>query len=173
MRGILYAIDNGAKVINLSWGTEVNSSFLQQSIEKAQASGALVVAAAGNEPLGSPLYPAAYPGVLGVSATLPDGQPWAQSNFGEFVSLSAPGVAAMPVGYDGPPGAYAGTSISSAYVARNLAVYMSRHPSATAEDTRKALLNSLTDKGAGGRDNTYGWGVLDAAAIQRLLNTQK
>jgi thermitase len=169
MRALQYALEQGARVINLSWGSETRSAFVEAAVSYAQSRGAVVVAAAGNEPTGRAMYPAAYDGVVAVSALNEDqATTWDQSNYGDFVSVAAPGRATFPVGHDGPPGAYAGTSIASAYVARELALYFTRHPTATAADAIRALRAAATDAGAKGRDPRYGYGALDAAARQRL-----
>ncbi len=162
MRGITYALDQGARVINLSWGSETDSGFIANAVAYAQSRGAVVVAAAGNEPTGTKLYPASYAGVLAVAALDGKGQPWKSSNYGDFVDLAAPGSAAMPIGYQGPAGSYAGTSISSAYVAREVALYLNRHPKATANQAIDAVKAALSAGTQG-----YG-GSLDAAAVGRL-----
>ena len=166
MRALTYALEQGARVINLSWGSETDSGFLANAVAYAQSRGAVVVAAAGNEPTGKNVYPAAYAGVLAVAALDPDGSAWTSSNYGDFVDLAAPGRASMPVGYQGPAGTYAGTSIASAYVARQVALYLSRHPKATAAQAISALTTALSE----GRQG-YG-GSLDAAAAARLRNTE-
>jgi hypothetical protein len=99
----------------------------------------IVVASAGNEPTGKPVYPAAFPSVIGVGALAPDGKSWENSNYGDFVSVYAPGFATLPVGYKGDPGAYAGTSISAAYAANVIADYLSEHPEATSQEVLDAL----------------------------------
>lgn len=168
MRSLSYAISKGARVVNMSWGTETKSDFLASAIAYAQSKGAVIVAAAGNEPTGRAMYPASYAGVVAVSALAADGTVWKQSNRGDFVTLSAPGEAQFPVGHKGPPGSYAGTSIASAYTARALAQYFSKHPGATAKDAVAALKGSLTAAGQG-YSPSYGWGSLDSGAVQRLL----
>lgn len=168
MRALQYSIDQGARVVNLSWGTETDSQFVADAIAYAQSKGVVVVAAAGNEPTGSAMYPAAYPGVVAVSALNADGTAWDQSNYGSFVTVSAPGTATFPVGYEGPPGNYAGTSIASAQVSRELALYFSRNPTATASEATRALEGAVTDSGKTGRDPVYGYGALDAEAQSRL-----
>ncbi len=170
MRAIRYALEQGARVINLSWGTATRSEFIAEAIAHAQSRGAVVVAAAGNEPTGRAMYPAAYPGVVAVSALNADASPWDRSNYGDFVAVAAPGRASLPVGHDGPPGAYAGTSIASAYVARELALYFARNPTADGDEARRALRDAVTDAGEKGRDPVYGHGALDAAARSRLRN---
>jgi hypothetical protein len=169
MRSINYAIEQGARVANLSWGTETRSGFIEDAMAYAQGKGLVVVAAAGNEPTGRPQYPAAYDGVVAVAALSEDGSRWQNSNYGPSVAVAAPGTASFPVGHDGPPGAYAGTSIASAYVARQLALYFTQHPQATRQDAMRALQNAVTDAGDKGRDPYYGFGALDASATARLL----
>ena len=115
------------------------------------------------------MYPAAYRDVIAVSALAEGGAIWANSNSGDFITLAAPGYATFPVGYKGGAGAYAGTSISSAYVSRALALYFAKHPKATASEAIQALKHAVTDIGATGRDPQYGYGALDAAAMARFL----
>lgn len=168
-RAIDYASANGAKVVSLSWGTETPSAFLAQAVQLAQDRGMMVVAAAGNEPSGHAVYPAAYPGVIAISATTPAGDLWDQSNYGDFVSFAAPGFARLPVGYEGPPGLYAGTSAATAYTAGLISRYLASHPDATAAEVQTALKDAASDAGTKGRDAKYGFGTLDSTAVQKLL----
>ncbi len=128
MSSIEYALANGAKVLSLSWGSETDSAFLEKAVNYAASKGLVVVAAAGNSPTGDPVYPAAYESVIAVSALGPDGKAWEMSNYGDFVDLAAPGFASLPVGSKGDPGTYAGTSISTAYLAGKIADYLRKHP---------------------------------------------
>lgn len=139
MKSVDFAIANGARVMSLSWGSETNSAFLEKTLDYADSKGLIVIASAGNEPTGRPVYPAAYSSVIGVGALNPDGKAWKKSNYGDFVSVYAPGFATLPVGYKGDPGDYAGTSISAAYVAHAIADYLSRNPDASKEEILKAL----------------------------------
>jgi len=137
---INFALQNNAKVISLSWGTGTNSSFMEKAFEYANSKGLIVVASAGNEPTGTPVYPAAYPSVIGVGALGPHGKKtWNNSNYGSFVALYAPGFANMPVGHNGDPGIYAGTSISAAYVANTIATFLSQNPSASTQEVLEFL----------------------------------
>lgn len=139
MNAIDFALDHGAKVMSLSWGSETRSDFLENSLEYAHSRGITILASAGNAPTGTPVYPAAYPTVIGVGALTPDGRAWDRSNYGDFVTLYAPGFASFPVGYKGDPGNYAGTSISAAFAANQIASYFSRNPGATQEEIRNML----------------------------------
>ena len=138
MRGIDYAIQEEARVISLSWGSETSSPMLETTIDYATEKGLILVAAAGNAPTGKPVYPAAYENVIGVGALTPDGKPWDQSNYGDFVAVYAPGLAEMPVGYQGDPGTYVGTSIATAYTAHQVAAILDQQPDA---DMATILLN--------------------------------
>jgi len=169
MRSINYALSQGSRVLNMSWGADTPSQFLAADIAYAQSQDAVVVAAAGNEAASQAIYPAAYTGVIAVGALDASGRLWDQSNRGDFITLAAPGMANFPVGYQGPPGGYAGTSIASAYVAHALALYLAKHPSATAAAAQAALIAAVTDAGAKGKDALYGYGVLDRPALGRLL----
>ncbi len=141
IRGIDYAVQEEARVVSLSWGSETASTMLETAVDYAAAKGLILVAAAGNEPTGKPVYPAAYENVIGVGALTPDGEPWSQSNYGDFVALYAPGLADMPVGYQGDPGTYAGTSIATAYTAHLVAIILDKIPDA---DMETVLLNLAT-----------------------------
>jgi hypothetical protein len=138
-KSIDYALENGAKVLSLSWSSETKSVFLESAMNYARSKGLMIVAAAGNSPTGTPVYPAAYDSVISVSALAPDGSAWTQSNYGDFVDIAAPGFATLPVGNKGDPGTYAGTSISTAYIAGKLAAYLRKNPGARMIDTRELL----------------------------------
>jgi len=139
MESIEFAINHGARVMSLSWGSETKSEFLSEALDLADSKGLVIVGSVGNEPTGEPHYPAAYPAVIGVGALAPDGRAWGKSNPGDFVDLYAPGFATLPVGYKGDPGVYAGTSISTAFTANRIAGILSRNPKATKQEILEAL----------------------------------
>jgi len=136
---INFALENNARVMSLSWGTEIKSDFMERALTYANDQGLIIVASAGNEPTGKPVYPAAYSSVIGVGALDFHGKTWENSNFGNFVTLYAPGFALLPVGYKGDPGLYGGTSISTAFVANTIASYLSENPGATQQEIRNYL----------------------------------
>jgi hypothetical protein len=140
MNSINFALENNARVMSLSWGSETKSVFMEKAFEYARSKGLIIVASAGNDPTGTPVYPAAYPSVIGVGALGPHGKKnWNKSNYGSFVALSAPGFANMPVGHNGDPGIYAGTSISAAYVANTIATFLAQNPTATTQEVLEYL----------------------------------
>ena len=169
MKSLSFALDHGARVVSMSWGSETDSGFLNEAMAYASGRGAVLVAAAGNEPSGRPMYPAANPNVVAVAALSPDGSVWAQSNFGSFVQLAAPAFATFPVGYKGPPGTYAGTSVATAFTANALARYLTLHPDASARQTLEALKGSLSRGPFLGAQTHAEIGRLDSRALAVFL----
>jgi hypothetical protein len=169
MRSVHFAEKSGARVLNMSWGALAESQFLGDVVEHALSRNMILVASAGNEPTSQPSYPGAYPGVLSVSAMKADGSLWEQSNYGDFVTLAAPSQASFPVGYNGPPGRYGGTSIASAYVSRALGLYLAQNPDSSSTEAVAALKRALTDAGEKGKDPYYGYGALDEKALSKFL----
>lgn len=92
-KGILYAVQSKAKIINLSlgWRFDQDSLLMRQMIEHAFDSGALVVAAAGNDSHAAPVYPCSYEGVICVASHTVNGELSDFSNFGSHVDIAAPG----------------------------------------------------------------------------------
>jgi hypothetical protein len=119
--GIATAVNKGANPINLSLGSPGDSPLLHDIITEASGKGIVFLGAAGNEPVTTPFYPAAYPEVLAVTA-LDQGQLAPYANRGSFVSLGAPGTSI--VYYNDRPYYVMGTSASSAYASGWLAGYM-------------------------------------------------
>lgn len=165
LQALAYAQQAGAKVVNMSWGSPTDSEFLRAAMQIAAGQGMMLVAAAGNEPTGQPVFPAAYPEVIAVGGVSADGQPWQESNHGDFVALSAPAFATLPTNTGGQQNRYVGTSIASAVVANALAQYLNQHPQAQPAEAWRTLQEALSPVPASG----YGAGILDAAALQRLL----
>ncbi|MEN7973376.1 MAG: S8 family serine peptidase [Verrucomicrobiota bacterium] len=111
MRALEYAANSGVKIINMSWGSEVDSDFMEAAMNFAAQNGMTLYAAAGNEPTGELIYPAGYDSVIAVGGLNPDGTQWENSNFGDFVEIYEPAKA----GFNGQ--FYSGTSIASPYAA--------------------------------------------------------
>jgi len=115
LRALRYAADSGAQIVNMSWSSDRDLPFMREIMDYAAHNGMTLVAAAGNEPTGRPIYPAAYDSVLAVGGLAPDGSRWKNSNFGDFVPIYRPAIAR----FDGR--FYAGTSISAPREAHELA----------------------------------------------------
>ena len=122
-QGIVEAINAGAPIINLSLGGTTDSALLRSVIEAGTQQGIIFVAAAGNEPVTTPTYPAAYPGVIAVTALTRDGQIASYANRGDFVNAAAPGTSVVP--YDGQSYVIVGTSTSAANASAYASALMS------------------------------------------------
>jgi len=112
--GIVQAANGGAKVINLSLGSPSDSPFLQSIIQDVSKLNVTMFAAAGNTPVTTPFYPAAYPEVKAVTA-IDNGQLDPYANRGTFISFGAPGTSTVP--FANLAYMFQGTSVSSAYLA--------------------------------------------------------
>ena len=162
--GIVYATDNGAQVINLSFGGGEPSQLLQDAVDYAYQRGVLLVAASGNDG-GSVLYPAACENVMAVASTDHDDQRASFSNYGPEVDIAAPGtymVSTWPWsdGYHHKRG----TSMSAAHVSGAAALLWSWQPDSTNAQIQHRLeaqaddVNHDTDPGP---DPYLGWGRLN------------
>ena len=119
--GIAKAVNAGANPINLSLGSEGDSPFLHSVIQDATSKKILFIGAAGNQPVTTPYYPAAYPEVMAVTA-IDQGQLASYANRGSFVSLGAPGTSI--VYFNGVPYYVTGTSASAAFTSGIAAGYL-------------------------------------------------
>jgi hypothetical protein len=111
--GVQAAVNNGATVLNMSLGGTADSPVLDDIIQQAQAQGVVIFAAAGNQPVNTPTYPAALPGVNAVTALSAPGQLASYANYGSFVSMALPGANIVQQG--GQSWVVQGTSTSTAY----------------------------------------------------------
>jgi subtilisin family serine protease len=188
---IVYAVDHGAKIINMSFGGPMSSPAEQSAIAYAAAHGVLLVAAAGNsgQSGNQPSYPAALLQPLGsngvggiglaVAASNLSGGRASFSNYGSYVSLAAPGEnvfgalsssadpnywprQSLPGSVTGIYGYSSGTSYSSPEVAGAAALVWAANPGLTATDVAGILKQSAS--GHGGWNENTGYGILDAAA---------
>ena len=172
--GLMWAADNGARIINMSLAGPTPSKTLGEAVKYAQGKGVLIVAATGNDGSGTPNYPAAYEGVIGVGAV--DGKDaWIhQSNFGQHVDVVAPGVSIISTflasqSYDGQPyETNSGTSMATGVVSGLAALLLAVNPALTPERVEGIMSVSADDLGAAGWDRYYGHGRINAAEAVEL-----
>ena len=146
--GITWAVDHGARVINMSLGSTGYTDVLNNACQYAWGRGCIVCAAAGNDGLSDINYPAADPNVLAVAATDRNDQLTDYTNYGSWVNVAAPGGAnngadqiysTMPTYNTNVSGFtyslnydyLSGTSMSTPFVAGEAALLMSQNPSLT------------------------------------------
>ena len=170
------AIADGCQIINLSLGLSTESLTLEAAVNRAIASGAVVVAAAGNNGTATPQYPASYDGVIGVgSVTLSDGT-FVVSNFSQrnnSVFVTAPGEGIAGLGYteatsyrlDLTSANNSGTSYAAPAVSALAALALDYDADITADGVRYLLRTTSQDRGEQGYDTSYGYGVVDPTAF--------
>lgn len=174
-KGIRHAVDNGAKVINLSLGgNEANLTKLglweqmpelKAAIQYAQDQGVVVVAAAGNDGKKaiSDYYPASLPDVLTVGAVNASHKRASFSNQGAELELTAPGVnilSAIP-GKGATYKSFQGTSMAAPYVSGAAALVIAQHPDWSAKQVMEHLTRAVDDRGKPGKDISYGFGEIN------------
>ncbi len=146
LSSVVYLAENGADIINMSWGSDSTSQLQQDVMEYAGGLGSLLVAAAGNESTSSLHYPSALPGVVSVAAVGKTDRLASYSNFGISVDISAPGGAGINnIRSTTPPSNYgdkSGTSMASPVVAGVFALVKSLYPSWSNEELIQQVLGT-------------------------------
>ncbi|RKE19288.1 type VII secretion-associated serine protease mycosin [Streptomyces sp. TLI_171] len=163
--GIRWAVDHGAKVINISQGMKGNpgqDKELTSAVAYAAQHDVLIVASAGNDGGGVVESPANEPGIVAVGAVDKSGSIWSMSNYGSQVLLSAPGVGVVAPG-SCSGGQYCigdGTSDATAFVSGTAALVRAKYPELTAGQVANRLTKSAKAAGGKAPDPHYGYGVL-------------
>lgn len=174
---IAWAGGAGADVVVVPNAVSAPDPALGAAVEQAQRAGALVVASAGRATAGEPRWPAAYPGVLGVTGVGVDGSVGDEPATGPHVALAAPGddVAGGATGRRDcvvlPPGSPPSSEWAVGHVAGAAALVLSAHPSASAEEVAYRLLASAQRPRQSERSDATGWGLVRPyAAITLTLD---
>jgi hypothetical protein len=143
--GIVYAVENGADILNISWGGEGYSQVLKEAIDYALERNVIVVAASGNNNTNMKIYPASYPGVIGVASVNPQGRLSSFSNFGINSDVSAPGsniISTIPVSSSSMSySRWSGTSMATPYVSALAAILKSNFKDATNNQIMKMIID--------------------------------
>ena len=139
---IVYAADNGASIINMSWGSERRSFVIQDAIDYAYSRGVVLVAAAGNSQKPKAIFPAAYRKVIAVASTEQNQQRFYQSNFGASIDIGAPGNVILSTQINNQYRRLTGTSMASPHVAGVAALLLAKRPTLTHEEVRNILINT-------------------------------
>ncbi|MGX4693216.1 type VII secretion-associated serine protease mycosin [Streptomyces sp. JNUCC 63] len=168
--GIRWAADQGADVINLSLGDDSASAHPEptedEAVQYALSKGSVVVASAGNggEKGDNISYPAAYPGVIAVTAVDRHGTRAPFSTRRWYATVSAPGVDVVIIAPDHKYYEGWGTSTASAFVSGAVALIKAAHPGLTPAQIKKLLQDTARNAPVGGRDDSRGFGLVDPAA---------
>jgi subtilisin family serine protease len=168
LAGMEYAIKKGARVINMSFAGPYDP-MLQMAMKKARDQGVVLIAAAGNAgPKSPPLYPAADPNVIAVTATDVNDKLFDHANRGPQVAIAAPGVDILEPAPNAGYQLTTGTSVAAAHVSGVAALLIERNPSIDVATVHEILTSSAKtlapgSLGRNGRDDQFGWGLVDPA----------
>lgn len=188
--GIYYAVNNGAQIINISFGTYTASLTLQEAVDYAYQNGVSIITSAGNSAVNYPHYPSSYPTCVCVTAVRYDQTRPFYANYGADIDICAPGGdLSLDQNQDGQPDGicqqthdgtiftqfeyalFQGTSCSAAHASGVAALVLSASGGLlTPDQIKSALETTATDLGTVGWDQDYGWGLINAfRAVQSVL----
>ncbi|MES2923670.1 MAG: S8 family serine peptidase [Verrucomicrobiota bacterium] len=167
--GILAAVDAGVQIINISMGTTENNPLIEEAVLYAHDQNVVIVAASGNSEQADACYPAAYPSVISVGSVDARGEHLDFSNYGTYLSVTAPGYAINAAWPGNRYSAVSGTSASAPIVTGAIAATMSNGSGVTmtASQAAEIVMNYSNDAGIPGPDSEYGVGILD---LGRIMN---
>jgi subtilisin family serine protease len=162
IKALEWSMARGARVINMSFAGSRDPG-IERRLATARQRGIILVAAAGNAgPTSAPLYPAANPAVIAVTATDIDDRIYRSANRGNHVAIAAPGVDLWLPTVDGGYRRTSGTSFSAAEITGVIALMLERNPGLNPDAVRRALLSTARDLGTPGLDPLFGAGLVDA-----------
>lgn len=164
-KGILWAVANGAHVINLSLGGTDRDPLLEDAVNFAKSNGVAVVAAAGNDGMSTSAvsYPAAHESTIAVAATTSLDTRAPFSTIGDYVDIAAPGMGILSLWGKGGESNQSGTSMSTPFVAGTIALVMS-HKKVNPLQAAEIVLKTATDIESPGKDSATGLGLVDPLA---------
>ncbi|MFW2488078.1 S8 family peptidase [Clostridium chromiireducens] len=161
VKGIIYAADSGADIINLSLGVQAKSELIAKAIEYAKSKGVFVVAAAGNDNENSDNFSPAGDGAFTVAAMNYNYRKAYFSDYGNSIKVAAPGVqilSTVPGGYE----AWDGTSMAAPVVSGIAAMLKAENPQLSPSQIEDILDSTATDIMYQGRDQESGYGLVNA-----------
>jgi hypothetical protein len=157
--------ERGVQVMNMSLSGPANE-VLQKAIAAAQAKGIVIVAAAGNNGAGAePSYPAAYAGVIAVTAVDQDLKVYRRATQGAYVDLAAPGVNVWTASAQGSGALKTGTSYAVPFVSAAAGLLLASNPELDTKVVQSRLGQHTRDLGKPGWDPTFGFGLIQMASL--------
>ena len=168
IKGLDYAISQGARVINMSFAGPRDPA-LAQALQIAREKGVTLIGAAGNAgPKSPPLYPGADSNVIAVTATDDDDRLFNRANQGKYIAVAAPGVDILVPAPNGGVQLTTGTSVATAHVSGVAALLVAQNPKRTPDDIRNILMATAKDLGPKGVDPQFGAGLVDLLKALRI-----
>jgi thermitase len=171
-KGIIWAVDHGARVINLSLGNYQPSELLQEAVRYAYDRDVVLISASGNDHSAQPSFPAAYPEVLSVGAVNPDGSRAEFSNYGDYLDVVAPGTEIPSTFVHNRYAALSGTSMAAPHVTALAGLIRSLNPNLTNTEVIDIIRKSTIDLGVPGKDDLFGNGLINVYKAMQLANKE-
>ncbi len=165
---IIYAADNGAHVINLSWGSNTFSQIIADACQYAYDKGVIIIASAGNTPVPEVMYPAKLNTTIAVGAVNNFLNLTGFTSYGPDLDIVAPGefILSSYLPQDGNIYSQSsGTSMSAPFVVGAVALLLSREPGLSFHEIKSRLFSSAIDLGDPGFDNFFGHGLLNVEGL--------
>jgi len=162
---IVYAADNGAQIISISWGDVILAPIINDACNYAYNLGVSVFASAGNEGGVGLLYPAALDNVLSVTAVDENLKICSFSSYGEGIDLCGPGLSIYSTYLNNEYKTESGTSMAAPFVAGCAGLLLSQNPLLSNVEVYNLIKISCNDLGDEGYDNVYGYGIIDAEKL--------
>jgi thermitase len=167
-KGIRWATDHGADIINMSLGNYQSSKVLREAAKYAFENDVVLIAASGNENTDRRSYPAALPEVLSVAAVNQNAERASFSNFGNYIDVAAPGVQIASTYKNGKYAALSGTSMAAPHVSALAGLIRSLDPNLSNKEVTEMIKETSDDLGQSGIDPYYGTGLIN---IEKALQT--
>ena len=168
LKGVVFCIENRAKVINLSLGSSKPLTGFDDFLDWVEASGVLIVSPIGNDNADAALFPAAYSNVVCGAGLLPDNTKAPFSNFNSAARICAPATGIQSAWYDGKTAIWSGTSFVAPLITGCLAAALPNSPPTSIEVLRSALKN--TGKNIDSLNPTYQGKLGNLLDFGALLN---
>ena len=174
---IVYAADNGAQVINMSWGDTVRAFIIEDAIAYAHSRGCVLVGAAGNSSAAGSYYPAALKSVISVAGLGQEKQLYDGSNFGATISITAPGEEILSTSLNGEYQKRSGTSMAAAHVSGVAALVLSANPGTPNIEVQDRLIATtkslfITELVGAGSLDAYG-ALAASTSLVAKIDTQR
>ncbi|WP_227935037.1 S8 family peptidase [Alkalihalobacillus deserti] len=169
-KGIYWAVEQGAGVINMSLGDYYPSDLLYDAISYAYEQDVVLVGASGNDNVEDPMYPSNYEEVFTVAAVDDTRNRAFFSNYGKHVDVAAPGEHIPSLFPDNNYVVMSGTSMAAPHVAGLAALIRSLRPDLTNEEVYDVMRTTAKDLGTKGHDPYYGFGEIDVAAALKSIS---
>jgi subtilisin family serine protease len=145
VEGLHYAVNHGARVINMSFGSPKDLPALADAVQEAKDAGIVLVASAGNTGCAEYHYPAAYAGVMAVSAVDEGNVKPAFANFGDHIFVVAPGTNIRSTYWTGGYATWSGTSFSAPFVTGQVALLLGMNPGLDRDSVHELIRGTAVD----------------------------